>query len=110
MAGATTNFCHHRAPCVRSIPSHVSASIGIGCLRGYSTCQFHVRHGCVIIIFTYARDSDDGLWSPTYRCVHRRTWLGTKHSQLYGQLRALALAWRNVAPSRLIDLCFLRRR
>jgi hypothetical protein len=37
---------------------------------------------------------DELLRAPTYRVVHRRQWLGARHSSLYGQIRALAEHWR----------------
>lgn len=37
---------------------------------------------------------DDLLQAPTYLVVQRSQWAGTKHSQLYGQLRALLLHWK----------------
>ncbi|MFN2196240.1 MAG: hypothetical protein ACK2UW_08975 [Anaerolineales bacterium] len=36
---------------------------------------------------------DDLLRAPTYRVQLRREWIGTKHSQLYGEIRALAQLW-----------------
>lgn len=38
--------------------------------------------------------ADPLLRAPTYRCVRRRLWVGTRHSDLYTELRALAEVWR----------------
>ncbi len=37
--------------------------------------------------------SDDLLQAPTYKVIHRRLWRGIPHSQLYGELKALANRW-----------------
>jgi hypothetical protein len=37
--------------------------------------------------------TDEILRAPTYKVMQRRLWTGTKHSTLYGQLKALAEAW-----------------
>jgi hypothetical protein len=37
---------------------------------------------------------DEGLQAAIYRVVQRRTWLGTSHTQLYAELRALAFQWQ----------------
>lgn len=38
--------------------------------------------------------ADALIGAPTYRVVHRRLWVGTRHTALYAELRALALHWR----------------
>jgi hypothetical protein len=37
--------------------------------------------------------TDEILRAPTYKVVDRRLWTGTKHSTLYGQLKAIAETW-----------------
>jgi len=37
---------------------------------------------------------DPVLAAPTYRCISRRLWIGTKHAALYGQIRNIAQAFR----------------
>ncbi len=37
---------------------------------------------------------DELLQAPSYRVVQRREWIGTRHSELYGKLRALLEYWR----------------
>ena len=37
---------------------------------------------------------DEGLQAVIYRVVHRRLWVGTSHTQLYAELRALAFQWQ----------------
>ncbi|MHB8855757.1 MAG: hypothetical protein ACYC6K_03955 [Bellilinea sp.] len=37
---------------------------------------------------------DAQLRAPTYRCVHRRQWLGVRHTDLYAELVSLADAWQ----------------
>ena len=37
---------------------------------------------------------DEGLQATVYRVVHRRLWIGTPHTQLYAELRALAFQWQ----------------
>lgn len=37
---------------------------------------------------------DGGIAAPTYRAIWRRQWLGTAHTRLYAQLRALGQTWR----------------
>jgi hypothetical protein len=37
---------------------------------------------------------DEGLQAAVYRVVHRRLWVGTTHTQLYAELRALAFLWQ----------------
>ncbi len=37
---------------------------------------------------------DPQLRAPTYRCVHRRQWLGVRHTDLYAELLALAETWQ----------------
>lgn len=36
---------------------------------------------------------DPIIQAPTYRAMHRRRWIGTKHVTLYGTLRAIAATW-----------------
>jgi hypothetical protein len=36
----------------------------------------------------------DNLGAPTYRVVARYTWIGTKHTKIYNQLKELANKWR----------------
>jgi hypothetical protein len=36
----------------------------------------------------------DKLGAPTYRVVARHNWIGTKHTQIYNQLKELARKWR----------------
>ncbi len=36
---------------------------------------------------------DEGLQAPVYRVVGRREWIGVRHSELYGKLRALLEHW-----------------
>jgi len=38
--------------------------------------------------------SDPLIAKPTYKAVERRLWVGTKHTALYGTLRALVTLWR----------------
>ena len=36
---------------------------------------------------------DPAIGKPIYRVVHRRVWTGAKHSQIYGQVLAMAESW-----------------
>ena len=36
----------------------------------------------------------DSLGAPTYRVVARYTWIGTKHTQIYNQLKEISKLWR----------------
>ncbi len=38
--------------------------------------------------------SDPVIHRPTYKVVERKTWIGVKHTSLYGQIKALADLWR----------------
>ena len=38
--------------------------------------------------------NDPGLLLPSYRVVYRQSWVGIKHTQLYGQLLNLATTWQ----------------
>lgn len=46
-----------------------------------------------IVEVDLATVQDELLRAPTYRVQLRREWIGTKHSQLYGEIRALAQHW-----------------
>ncbi|MDZ4158280.1 MAG: hypothetical protein U1B80_00695 [Anaerolineaceae bacterium] len=48
-----------------------------------------------VVELDFSTLADELLYAPTYRVVHRRQWVGVKHSRLYGELRALAEAWRS---------------
>ncbi|MBI9049294.1 MAG: hypothetical protein JEZ00_07740 [Anaerolineaceae bacterium] len=37
---------------------------------------------------------DEGLQAAVYRVVHRRLWVGTAHTQLYAEIRAMAFQWQ----------------
>jgi hypothetical protein len=37
---------------------------------------------------------DELIKAPTYRVVNRREWVGTRHTALYGQLKAIADHWQ----------------
>jgi len=37
--------------------------------------------------------NDPGLLLPSYRVVYRQSWIGIKHTQLYGQILNLAASW-----------------
>ena len=47
-----------------------------------------------IIEIDLASVADEMIKLPTYRIVERHSWIGIKHSVLYGQLKALADLWR----------------
>ncbi len=47
-----------------------------------------------VVEMDFSTLTDDLLCAPTYRVVHRRQWLGVKHTCLYAELRTLAETWR----------------
>ncbi|MBN2044501.1 MAG: hypothetical protein JW757_05730 [Anaerolineales bacterium] len=38
--------------------------------------------------------TDPGLLSPSYEIVYRQQWVGTRHTEIYGQILSLAMDWR----------------
>jgi hypothetical protein len=47
-----------------------------------------------IVEVDLATMADPVLKAPVYRVVARRSWVGVRHSRLYGEIRALAESWR----------------